>query len=124
VGRGAAVHAVPSAFAHAPGTLLRQSHLRKDDTAIRVHIRSGNDGAVMPLPGRPRRERDPDAVAALERAARACRRKADRLNADLERLRSDRDAAIRDAYRAGIPMGDISDAFALSRQRVSKIIGH
>ena len=38
-----------------------------------------------------------------------------------ERLRSDRDKAIRAAHKAGLPMADIAHVLKMSHQRVSQI---
>ena len=46
--------------------------------------------------------------------------------ADLEKvadkLRTDRDKAIRKAYKDGLPMSAIADVLAISHQRVSQIV--
>ena len=39
-----------------------------------------------------------------------------------EKLRDDRDQAIRTAYNDGMSMSDIADVLALSHQRVSQIV--
>jgi DNA-directed RNA polymerase specialized sigma24 family protein len=39
-----------------------------------------------------------------------------------EHLRSDRDEAIRQAYRDGLPMEDIAEILGMSHQRVSQIV--
>ena len=39
-----------------------------------------------------------------------------------EKLRTDRDKAIRRAYKGGLPMSDIATVLELTHQRVSQII--
>jgi DNA-directed RNA polymerase specialized sigma subunit len=39
-----------------------------------------------------------------------------------EKLRTDRDEAIRTAYNEGLPMSDIATVLGLSHQRVSQIV--
>lgn len=60
--------------------------------------------------------------ARLESYARKARPKMERLEADLDRLREERDQHVRDAYRDGLPQEDIADILGLSRQMVSLIV--
>lgn len=70
---------------------------------------------------RPRRKA-PEARAALARfATEHVRHDAD-LQKITEQLRADRDKAIRDAYKDGLPMADIAEVLAISHQRVSQIV--
>jgi hypothetical protein len=72
---------------------------------------------------RPRQRRDPGAARELERFAATYRRRLGKLEADLDRLRRERDDAIRGAHEAGLPLSDMAEAFSLSRQRVATIAG-
>jgi transposase-like protein len=49
-------------------------------------------------------------------------RRANELEQAGERLRADRDTAIRSAYKAGLPMADIARVLRMSHQRVSQIV--
>lgn len=44
------------------------------------------------------------------------------INDATERLRQDRDEAVRAAYKAGLPMATIAEVLGLSHQRVSQIV--
>ncbi len=46
----------------------------------------------------------------------------DEIECAAERLRIDRDEAIRTAYNEGMPMSDIASVLDLSHQRVSQIV--
>ena len=54
-------------------------------------------------------------------AAEHARREAE-LERAAEALRADRDEAIRQAYKDGLPMSDIADVLAITHQRVSQIV--
>ena len=54
-------------------------------------------------------------------AAEHARREAE-LERAAEALRADRDKAIRQAYKDGLPMSDIADVLAITHQRVSQIV--
>lgn len=92
-------------------------------TATMVRIRHTTHAFWMARPGRRPKPRDPKAMRELERSATSYRRRLDKLEADHDRLRTERDDAIRRAHPAGLPLSDMADAFNLSRQRVSKIVG-
>lgn len=44
------------------------------------------------------------------------------LERSAERLRADRDKAIREAYKDGLPMADIARVLGMSHQRISQIV--
>jgi DNA-directed RNA polymerase specialized sigma subunit len=44
------------------------------------------------------------------------------LEQDAERLRADRDRAIREAYKDGLPMAAIAKVLKMSHQRISQIV--
>jgi hypothetical protein len=44
------------------------------------------------------------------------------LEREAEALRAERDDAIRDAYRDGLPMADIAALLRMSHQRISQIV--
>lgn len=44
------------------------------------------------------------------------------INDAVERLRLDRDEAVRAAYKEGLPMATIAEVLGLSHQRVSQIV--
>lgn len=70
---------------------------------------------------RPKRKA-PEARAALVAfAAEHARREAE-LERAAQGLRDDRDKAIRQAYKDGLPMSGIADVLAISHQRVSQIV--
>ena len=77
----------------------------------------------MTICGIPRPKRKaPEARAALTTfAAEYARREAD-LEKVAEKLRADRDKAIRKAYKDGLPMSAIADVLQISHQRVSQIV--
>ncbi len=77
----------------------------------------------MTIPRIPRPKRKaPEARAALVAfAAEHARREAE-LERAAEALRADRDKAIRQAYKDGLPMSDIADVLAITHQRVSQIV--
>lgn len=77
----------------------------------------------MTIPGIPRPKRKaPEARAALVAFAAEYARREAELEGVAEALRADRDKAIRQAYRDGLPMSDIATALAISHQRVSQIV--
>ncbi len=71
---------------------------------------------------RPRRSRDPKAVAALARTAERLRAREQRARAELDRVRELRGDAIVRAYGAGLTMRDIGTALGISRTRVQEIL--
>jgi len=76
------------------------------------------DDPAIPRPKR----KAPEARATLATfASEYARREAD-LDRAAERLRTDRDKAIRAAYRQGLTMADIAAVLAISHQRVSQIV--
>lgn len=70
---------------------------------------------------RPRRKA-PEARAALNAFAAKYRQRERVLSLAAEKLRTDRDEAIRTAYNGGMAMSDIAAVLELSHQRVSQII--
>jgi DNA-directed RNA polymerase specialized sigma subunit len=70
---------------------------------------------------RPKRK-SPEARSALAAFAIDNRRRGEELDRAGEKLRSDRDEAIRTAYNDGMAMSDIAAVLDLSHQRVSQII--
>lgn len=50
------------------------------------------------------------------------RRRDSELGRLAERLREDRDRAIRQAYKGGLPMADIARILDMSHQRISQIV--
>lgn len=70
---------------------------------------------------RPKRKA-PDARASLRAFATEYRRREEVLDRTSEKLRVDRDRAIREAYAGGMTMRDIAKTLVLSHQRVSQIV--
>ncbi len=70
---------------------------------------------------RPKRK-SPQARAALVAFAETYRRGEEELIQAAEKLRTDRDEAIRTAYNEGMAMSDIATVLDLSHQRVSQIV--
>jgi DNA-directed RNA polymerase specialized sigma subunit len=70
---------------------------------------------------RPKRKA-PEAHAALAKFATEYARREVELERAAEVLRADRDKAIRQAYRDGLPMSGIADVLSISHQRVSQIV--
>ena len=58
----------------------------------------------------------------LEKFARSYRPRAERVEAELDRLRAERDEQIRAAYRDGLPMIEIAEILGVSRQTVSHVL--
>jgi DNA-directed RNA polymerase specialized sigma subunit len=54
--------------------------------------------------------------------AKECARREADLARLAERLRGDRDQAIRQAYKDGLPMADIARILDMSHQRISQIV--
>lgn len=75
----------------------------------------------MPHVPRPPKERPPEARRRLERFARDHERRERKHEEAGERLRAQRDEAIRRAYREGLPLVDIAAVLGLSHQHVSRI---
>lgn len=77
----------------------------------------------MTIPGIPRPKRKaPEARATLAAFAADHARREAELDRVAEALRADRDKAIRQAYKDGLPMSDIADVLTLTHQRVSQIV--
>jgi hypothetical protein len=55
-------------------------------------------------------------------AARELKRRGREVEKSQRKLVKDRDAAIRKAVKAGMPLTDVGEAFGLSQQRVSQIL--
>jgi DNA-directed RNA polymerase specialized sigma subunit len=70
---------------------------------------------------RPKRKA-PEARAALVAFAAEHGRREAELEQLAEALRDDRDKAIRQAYKDGLPMSGIAEVLAISHQRVSQIV--
>lgn len=70
---------------------------------------------------RPKRKA-PEARATLEEFAASYSERERELERQADQLRSERDEAIRIAYRDGLPMHDIANALNLTHQRVSQIV--
>lgn len=70
---------------------------------------------------RPRRK-SPEAQVRLKTLAGDFQRRELELGKDTERLRADRDAAIRNAYNGGMAMADIATILGMSHQRISQIV--
>lgn len=70
---------------------------------------------------RPKRKA-PEARAALAAFATEHARREAELEKLAEKLRTDRDKAIRRAYKDGLPMSAIAEVLAISHQRVSQIV--
>jgi hypothetical protein len=70
---------------------------------------------------RPKRKA-PEARAALTAFAAEHSRREAELESLAEKLRADRDKAIRKAYKAGLPMSAIAEVLEISHQRVSQIV--
>jgi len=70
---------------------------------------------------RPKRKA-PEARAALVTFAAEHSRREAELEKVAEKLRADRDKAIREAYKDGLPMSAIAEVLAISHQRVSQIV--
>jgi DNA-directed RNA polymerase specialized sigma subunit len=70
---------------------------------------------------RPKRQA-PDARTQLVAFARDYAKREADLERSGERLRAERDKAIRVAYREGLPMSAIAQVMELSHQRVSQIV--
>jgi DNA-directed RNA polymerase specialized sigma subunit len=76
---------------------------------------------TIPCIPRPKRKA-PEARAELVTfAAEHARREAE-LKRLAQALRADRDKAIRQAYKDGLPMSGIAEVLAMSHQRVSQIV--
>lgn len=71
---------------------------------------------------RPPIQADPDAMRELHRARQRYSERLTALEAELARLRSEREANWRTPAEAGIPAAQIADAFGVSRQRVSAVL--
>ena len=76
---------------------------------------------TIPCIPRPKRKA-PEARAALVAFAAEYARREDELERLVEELRADRDKAIRQAYKDGLPMSGIAEVLAISHQRVSQIV--
>jgi DNA-binding NarL/FixJ family response regulator len=76
------------------------------------------DDLCIPRPKR----KAPEARAALATFAADYARREAELGRIAEKLRTDRDKAIRRAYRDGLPMSAIAEVLAISHQRVSQIV--
>jgi hypothetical protein len=76
---------------------------------------------TIPCIPRPKRKA-PEARAALAAFAADYARREGDLERTAETLRVDRDKAIRQAYKDGLPMSDIANVLAISHQRVSQIV--
>jgi DNA-directed RNA polymerase specialized sigma24 family protein len=76
----------------------------------------------MPWMPRPPQERPPEARRRLERFARDYERREREHDRAGERLRAERDEAIRQAHRDGLPTRDIAAIMHLSHQHVSRIV--
>jgi DNA-binding NarL/FixJ family response regulator len=58
----------------------------------------------------------------LEKFARTYRPKAEKVEAELDELRAERDRQIRQAYRDGLPQIEIAETLGVSRQTVSHVL--
>jgi DNA-binding NarL/FixJ family response regulator len=71
---------------------------------------------------RPRQERPPEVRRRLQRFARDYERRQERHAEAGEQLRAERDEAIQQAHRDGLPTRDIAVILGLSHQHVSRIV--
>jgi hypothetical protein len=71
---------------------------------------------------RPRKERPAQAKAEMLAAARELKRRGGEVEQSQRKLVRDRDAAIRKAVKAGMPVADVGEAFGITQQRVSQIL--
>jgi DNA-directed RNA polymerase specialized sigma subunit len=55
-------------------------------------------------------------------AARELKRRGREVEKSQRKLLKDRDAAIRKAVKAGMPVADVGEAFGITQQRVSQIL--
>jgi DNA-directed RNA polymerase specialized sigma subunit len=70
-----------------------------------------------------RRKREaPEAQARLAAFAEEHGRREQALERKADDLRADRDGAIREAYKGGMPMTEIARVLKMSHQRVSQIV--
>jgi DNA-directed RNA polymerase specialized sigma24 family protein len=114
-------------------------HSFKDRTASKEDDPSGSSssfrcrtfrGSYQPTSGnrlddhqiaRPKRKA-PEAKAKLKAFAKTYGQHERELEKEAERLRDERDKAIRGAYREGMPMVEIGKVLKMSQQRVSQIV--
>lgn len=85
--------------------------------------RSGGESVedgLMPRTGRQPQPRPPAVVAAL--GAHGLRERLERAEAELDAVRAERDAAVRIAYRDGLPQAEIARVLGVSSQLVSLIL--
>ena len=75
-----------------------------------------------PFIHRPPKRHSPEARARLSAFAEEYSRRDADLGRLAERLRGDRDRAIRQAYKDGLPMADIARILDMSHQRISQIV--
>ena len=75
----------------------------------------------MPRVPRPRQPGPPEARAKLEEFTRDYERRQREHGKAAERLRAERDEAIRQAHKEGMPLRDIAAVVRLSHQHVSRI---
>jgi DNA-directed RNA polymerase specialized sigma subunit len=74
----------------------------------------------LPIARHPRKS--PDAHARLTAFAREQAKQQAALERTQEKLRAQRDKAVRAAYRDGLPMAEIARVLEISHQRVSQIV--
>jgi DNA-directed RNA polymerase specialized sigma subunit len=70
---------------------------------------------------RPKRQA-PQSRARLAAFAKEYAKREAELERGAEKLRAERDKAIRAAYREGLPMRTIAEVLAISHQRVSQVV--
>jgi hypothetical protein len=98
-------------------------HIRAHELSQRILAPRGAriNGTMPPVP-RPRQERPREAQRRLDRFVQTYERRQEQHTEAGERLRVERDEAIRQAYREGLPLMDIARIVGLSHQHVSRIV--
>ncbi len=85
-------------------------------------LRSSSPRSEASVVPRPRKERPAQAKAEMLAAAREVKRRGREVEKSQRKLVRDRDAAIRKAVKAGMPVADVGEAFGITQQRVSQIL--
>jgi DNA-directed RNA polymerase specialized sigma24 family protein len=89
-----------------------------------VSSRRRGENHCVPRGGRPRKERPEAVKRGLEKFARTYRPRVEKVEAELDGLRAERDRQIRQAYRDGLPMVEIAEILGVSRQTVSHVLSN